>query len=243
MKMMPVPFQIEPFKPEPDPARRRLDGCTAISPSPPAPSPLPKPPPPGLPPLPPFVPLRSNEQIVFSPMVVLSLEFTLDGDVNTIDRAAIQTQLESETACYAPCVLRLTFRPGSVVVIAEAATPVAEADRANAVSTYFQQLVTADQVALGDRLGVKVLSVSPRVTAAARTVPIVTTLSPPVAPPPGAPEEGQSIVIFIAIAAGGVLVLLLIAAAIWCIRSRGAQQKPAGKDQVELNHVKTGQTV
>ena len=90
----------------------------------------------------------------------------------------------ARTGCIDPCVLRLTLSTGSVIVVAEAATPAAEAQTASAVAAAFNAVVTTDPASLEDALGVKVLSVAPQVVAQSRTISLVVAPPPPAAPPP-----------------------------------------------------------
>jgi len=175
-----------PYKPEPPAATHRQlqSGCVAVSPSPPSPSPLPAAPPPCSPPTPPFPPLRAGEAIVFAPVAVVSVTFLLQGDVASINQTDLHARMVARTGCIDPCVLRLTLSTGSVIVVAEAATPAAEAQTASAVAAAFNAVVTTDPASLEDALGVKVLSVAPQVVAQSRTISLVVAPPPPAAPPP-----------------------------------------------------------
>ena len=221
----------EPFKTEPaaaglyvgDGRQLQVSGCTSVSPSPPSPSPLPTPPPPSLPPLPPFPPISSGEAIEQRAVVSVSTEITLDGALEDVDQAAVVAGVRQLTGCLgtgslrvggpasAPlCVLTVTFAAGSVVVSVEATTPASEATAVSDVSSSFDALVTADTAAIGDAIGVRVLGVSPVVTAARTLAVVVAAVSPP--PPVAAAasaSEDSSMGVIAGAAAGGVLVLLV----------------------------------
>jgi hypothetical protein len=179
----------EPFKEAPSHRRamQGVAGCVAVSPSPPSPSPQPSPPPPSLPPAPPFVPLRTGEVIIQAPVTVVGFTLIVQQAVEAMNQTAMRETLVRQTGCLLPCELRITFAPGSTILIVEASTPTAEATAVGAVATAAQRLLTSGTAAIGDALGVKVLQTSSQITSQSRIVPILVAASPP--PPPPTPPS------------------------------------------------------
>ena len=136
---------------------------------------------PTIPPLPPFTPLGAGEAIEEVLSTITQLEFTVAGDVSSLDRSALVAALTTELKCVAPCQLEVSVSAGSVAVTTKMTVPAAETAKVAEVAAAASAMVAKPIASLGTALGVTVESISPTVSSTTQLVALK------VAPPPPPP--------------------------------------------------------
>lgn len=129
--------------------------------------------------------MLAGEAIEEVEAAVMTVEMSLDTDLELINQTALSLRFQSELNCFTPCVLRTTYVASSVRIINEMIVPTAEAEILEAVAQAAQTLVEAPPEVIQQALAleVNISSVTPQVGRMTQRLAMRVAPPPPSSPP------------------------------------------------------------